>query len=742
MRPKPTPGAETILARYWRQIARLAARGDMTDLLPAILRLPDKLSGHKDAREVDYRLAGRYLRGLEPDEPIQRTVAALLEAHCLYRAGDTIPAQERFAEAVEESHAADDAQIALCLGAMGACGEALARMRGGDLSVAMELARGAVRKLRNADCDWLRAYAQHTLGRVLAVEPGGRKRARTLLQQAASAYRSPSVKDLRGEAYALHILGRLEADAGECGRALVTLHRGLSLMRRSRADRGTATLLIDIGWLRSYQQSHAVARSYAREAFGILDRCNDHRGLAKACHLIAWTSLCEGALAEAQVQFTRAHDLAQLTACPSIRSASAYYLARCAFEMRDSRGCRKWLRKAQGECECDPLVNGTVRALMAAQAVRGRQWDEAGGMLGDLANDLKLLGVARLEADGLFLCGFELCRRGRQQQAAPLLRRALEVAEPAQASSAVQAFLLGEEGAGLEEWLAAVMDASEQGRAIGRAFAQRYVDQMQGTVFTLHNLKNLVGKIVDHFEFHNKWPQDFPLELDYIREHAQEAAELAVRMWEAAKQGRDIMAPELEPFDLAAFAADQVMIGNKYGATWDEIKDDTCGASSNPLRIAYVADIEEDVPLVMADDTAMAQIIGNLKNNAEKYVLGNVDKKKYEGGEVDKPTVTISVKTRKGEDGQPISVVFGFADNGPGIHPDDQEMLFGIDKNPEDYVGEQKSHGWGVGLGYCRVATEAMGGKIDLESELGKGAAFYLEFPVAQTGSSRDEAGC
>ena len=201
----PIPKAETFLSRHWNQIARLAARGDMDEALPAIVRLPDRLADHGQAPDVDYRLLAVYFSGLSAVDPVERTVAGLLEAHCLYRAGDTLPAQQRFAEAVRESGAIDDPERASCLGAMAACGEALARMRGGDRQAAVRLGRAAVRKSQGLNCDWLCAYAQHSLGRILAVEPRHRARARAILQQAADAYRSPTVKDLRGEAYVLHI---------------------------------------------------------------------------------------------------------------------------------------------------------------------------------------------------------------------------------------------------------------------------------------------------------------------------------------------------------------------------------------------------------------------------------------------------------------------------------------------------------------------------------------------------------
>ncbi len=67
-------------------------------------------------------------------------------------------------------------------------------------------------------------------------------------------------------------------------------------------------------------------------------------------------------------------------------------------------------------------------------------------------------------------------------------------------------------------------------------------------------------------------------------------------------------------------------------------------------------------------------------------------------------------------------------DNGPGIPVAEQERIF--DKFTR-LRGTSKPGGLGIGLAFCRLAVQGHGGRIWVESEPGKGAAFHFIFPIA-----------
>jgi two-component system sensor histidine kinase ResE len=74
-------------------------------------------------------------------------------------------------------------------------------------------------------------------------------------------------------------------------------------------------------------------------------------------------------------------------------------------------------------------------------------------------------------------------------------------------------------------------------------------------------------------------------------------------------------------------------------------------------------------------------------------------------------------------------------DQGDGIAPEHLEHLFErfyrIDTSRESSTG-----GTGLGLAICKGIVEAHGGRISVESSLGKGTVFQIEIPVAEPQSA------
>jgi len=106
----------------------------------------------------------------------------------------------------------------------------------------------------------------------------------------------------------------------------------------------------------------------------------------------------------------------------------------------------------------------------------------------------------------------------------------------------------------------------------------------------------------------------------------------------------------------------------------------------------------------------LARVLGNLLDNAIKFTPP--------GGRI-----TISAEPQ-GEE-----VLISVADTGPGIPQDRQARIF---KKFEQVRGPRRGHPTGVGLGlaFCKLAVEAHGGRIWVESEEGKGSRFSFTMPV------------
>jgi signal transduction histidine kinase len=120
--------------------------------------------------------------------------------------------------------------------------------------------------------------------------------------------------------------------------------------------------------------------------------------------------------------------------------------------------------------------------------------------------------------------------------------------------------------------------------------------------------------------------------------------------------------------------------------------------------------VESDLPTVKCEETRITQVFQNLLSNAVKYM--------------DKPEGHIKVLCS--EDGEYWR--FGIADNGPGIEKKHWERIFKIFQTlaPRD-----EFESTGIGLTVVKKIVELYGGKIWLESEVGKGTTFLFTFPKA-----------
>jgi len=131
-------------------------------------------------------------------------------------------------------------------------------------------------------------------------------------------------------------------------------------------------------------------------------------------------------------------------------------------------------------------------------------------------------------------------------------------------------------------------------------------------------------------------------------------------------------------------------------------------ASRHGIRLHH--SVDDRLGELTGDERKIKQILLNLLSNAVKFTP--------EGGRVDVDVVSA--------DGV---VEISVRDTGIGIAPQDQETIFEEFRQVgTDYA--QKREGTGLGLTLTRKFVELHGGKIWVESELGKGSTFTFTLPV------------
>lgn len=117
------------------------------------------------------------------------------------------------------------------------------------------------------------------------------------------------------------------------------------------------------------------------------------------------------------------------------------------------------------------------------------------------------------------------------------------------------------------------------------------------------------------------------------------------------------------------------------------------------------ARVPEGLPLVKVDPVLLAQLIGNLLDNALKHGQGAIE-------------LTVHP--------QPQEISVCVADHGPGIASAEQEDIF----KPYARGDQAGRRGTGLGLAVCRAIAQAHGGRLTLQSRVGEGSVFCLVLPL------------
>ncbi len=128
-------------------------------------------------------------------------------------------------------------------------------------------------------------------------------------------------------------------------------------------------------------------------------------------------------------------------------------------------------------------------------------------------------------------------------------------------------------------------------------------------------------------------------------------------------------------------------------------------------KLALAVMLPPDLPAALGDERRINQVLLNLVGNAIKFT---------EAGEV-KVQITAS-------DG---ALVISVSDTGPGIPEADQQRIFEEFQQTEG-PGKRTKGGTGLGLAIAKRIVELHGGRIWVESSMGKGSTFWFTLPFSR----------
>ena len=127
------------------------------------------------------------------------------------------------------------------------------------------------------------------------------------------------------------------------------------------------------------------------------------------------------------------------------------------------------------------------------------------------------------------------------------------------------------------------------------------------------------------------------------------------------------------------------------------------------------------IPELYTDESKVSQILRNFVSNALKFT---------ERGEV-------RVSARLNADGH--TVVFSVTDTGIGIAPPHLDVIFREFAQIDTPI-QKNVRGSGLGLALSKGLAELLGGRVGVESELGRGSQFFAEIPLVYAGGGAEDA--
>jgi len=182
--------------------------------------------------------------------------------------------------------------------------------------------------------------------------------------------------------------------------------------------------------------------------------------------------------------------------------------------------------------------------------------------------------------------------------------------------------------------------------------------------------------------------EDWPEALAFIRKATDKMDRLINAILKLSREGRRVFAPQrLDMTGLVKGLAE---------------------SASHQAQAAGAEIVVETLPDIVSDRLAVEQVLGNLLDNALKYLDSNRPGRIEVTGHPVPGGVAIDVK-----------------DNGRGIDAGDHERVFELFRRS----GAQDRPGEGIGLAHVRTLVRRLGGSITLSSALGVGTTFHIVLP-------------
>ncbi len=328
--------------------------------------------------------------------------------------------------------------------------------------------------------------------------------------------------------------------------------------------------------------------------------------------------------------------------------------------------------------------------------------EEALQRVSEIAPDVVLLDIGMPGMDG-----FEVCRRIKADPATASIPVLLVTA-----LSQRDQRLLGI-GAGANDYITKPVDRSDLSLRVRNAIRMRQlyleVEEQYRRLEKLELLRDSLVHMIVHdlrsplagirayldllkLDGAGKLDMELTESIDAARKVAIDMTDMVSDLLDVSRLEVGKMPLELAPVDVGALVVEAI------------------GAAGAAARVRIRVEPPADKLRVVCDAGVIRRVIANLVGNAVKFtpVSGQI---------------TVLVR------GDGAEVRVEVADTGPGIPKEYHEKVF--EKYGQvEAARHGAKHSTGLGLTFCKLAVEAHGGRVGLESAVGKGSTFWLILPV------------
>jgi len=214
-------------------------------------------------------------------------------------------------------------------------------------------------------------------------------------------------------------------------------------------------------------------------------------------------------------------------------------------------------------------------------------------------------------------------------------------------------------------------------------------------------------------------PMNAIIGLTYLAQSDTIEPEQQQRLQKVANAAEHLLSVINNVLDFSKIEAGKVRLEQReftVGEVLDNIANMTTQtAAAKRLRVETDVSPELRSRRLVGDPQRISEVLLNFAGNAVKFT--------------DNGFVRLAARLDEGRPGAPPTLRFEVQDSGIGIAPDAQARLF-RDFEQADSSTTRRYGGTGLGLAICRRLAELMGGRVGVDSALGRGSTFWFSLPV------------